>query len=218
MKVIVVGAGRLGSQFAEVLASAGNTVTVIDRDPERLARLAERANVRTVAGDACEPNVLESAGAFAVDLLAACTGEDEDNLVVSLLAKRQFELPRVVARINDQDNAWLFSDHWGVDVAVSAAAPLISLIEEATGATDTVGLLRLSNAGVNLIETVIGPGSKAAERTLAQVCLPRGCVVAAVIRAGTPVVPDGADVLRVGDEVLVVAQTATEHEIHDAFQ
>jgi trk system potassium uptake protein TrkA len=127
-------------------------------------------------------------------------------------------LPRVVARINDQDNAWLFGDDWGVDVAVPSAAPLISLIEEATGATDTVALLRLSNAGVNLIETVIGPGSKAAQRALGEVSLPRGCVVAAVIRAGTPVVPDTAYILSAGDEVLVVAQTAAEHEIHDAFQ
>jgi trk/ktr system potassium uptake protein len=218
MKVIIVGAGRLGSQFADVLASASNTVTVVDQDPERLVQVAGRAGVRTVTGDACEPSVLEAAGAFAVDLLAACTGEDEDNLVISLLAKRQFDVPRVVARINDQENSWLFDSRWGVDVAVPSTAPLISLIEEATGATDTVGLLRLSNAGVNLIETVIGPRSKAVEQPVSEVSLPRGCVVAAVIREGTPVVPDASYILRAGDEVLVVAQTAAEDEIHDAFQ
>jgi trk/ktr system potassium uptake protein len=185
MKTIIVGAGRLGSQFAAVLASAGNTVTIVDLDEEPLAQLTQHAQVRTVVGDACEPYILEEAGALAADLLVASTGEDEDNLVISLLAKRQFHVPRVVARINDDDNAWLFDQKWGVDVPVPAAGPLISLIEEATGVTDTVDLLRLGKAGVSLIETVIGAGSKAAGRRLGDLPLPAGTLVATVIRAGT---------------------------------
>jgi trk system potassium uptake protein TrkA len=162
--------------------------------------------------------VLEEAGAHVADLLVAATGEDEDNLVISLLAKRQFGVDRVVARINEDDNAWLFDDRWGVDVAVPAAAPLISLIEEATGAADTVALLRLGRAGVNLIETVIDERSAAARRRLADVPVPAGCVVAAVVRDGVPVVPDPGFVLLPGDELLVVAQTATEQDVHRAFQ
>jgi trk system potassium uptake protein TrkA len=218
MKVIVVGAGRLGAQFAEALVIAGHAVTVIDFNDTHLSALAERAAVRAIAGDACEPFILEEAGAFVADMLVATTGDDEDNLVISLLAKRQFDVRRVAALVNDSDNAWLFDDKWGVDVPVSSVAPLISLIEEGTGAADTVDLLRLTHAGVNLIETVIGPQSKTVDRRLGDVQLPAGTVVAAVIRAGTPVVPDATYILQADDEVLIVAQSALRQDIERAFQ
>ncbi|MGW2613493.1 potassium channel family protein [Streptomyces sp. NPDC001500] len=218
MNVIIAGAGRLGAQIAQVLAAAHNEVTLIDADDDRLAELAGRVPVRLVAGDACEPDLLEHAGALTADLLIATTGDDEDNLVISLLAKRQFSVPRVAARFNDADNAWLFDARWGVDVAVPAATPLISLIEEATGATDTVALLRLSKAGVDVIETAITPRSRTAGRALGDVRLPEGTVVATIVRDGQPTVPDPAVLLRPGDEILIVSHTATEEEIRAAFQ
>jgi trk system potassium uptake protein TrkA len=154
----------------------------------------------------------------AADLVVAATGEDEDNLVVSLLAKRQFAVPRVAARINDPDNAWLFDEQWGVDIAVPAAAPLISLIEEAGGVADTVSLLRLGKADVTLIETSITARSRSVGRGLGDIPLPSGTIVAAVVRHGTPMVPDAACQLRAGDELLVVSSTADEHDISTAFQ
>ncbi|MFI8228791.1 potassium channel family protein [Streptomyces sp. NPDC085900] len=218
MKVIVAGAGRLGRQVAQVMAAAGNQVTVVDRDDDRVAALHDRLPARLEVGDACEPSVLERAGAHSADLVVATTGEDEDNLVISLLAKRQFGVERVVARVNDTENAWLFDRNWGVDAAVPAAMPLISLIEEAAGATDTVALLRLSKSGVNVIETTITARSRAVGRTLADITLPASTVLAAVIRDGGPVVPAKELVLRAGDEILVVSHEATEDEVHAAFQ
>ncbi|MEI5525545.1 NAD-binding protein [Streptomyces brasiliscabiei] len=144
MNVLIAGAGRLGTQIAHVLSAARNEVTLIDIDDDRVDDLRGRVAVRLVAGDACEPALLEDSGVLTADLVIAATGDDEDNLVISLLAKRQFSAPRVAARVNDAENTWLFDGRWGVDVAVPAATPLISLIEEATGATDTVALLRLS--------------------------------------------------------------------------
>jgi len=218
MKVLIVGAGRLGTQIAQVLTATGEEVSLIDIDDDRIAELEGHISARLVAGDACEPTVLEDAGALTTDLLVAATGEDEDNLVISLLAKRQFAVPRVAARINDTDNGWLFDDRWGVDVAVPAATPLISLIEEATGTTDTVALLRLSKAGVNVIETAITPHSRAVGHPLADITLPTGTVVAAVIRNGEPTVPSPKFQLKPGDELLVVSEAATEQDIHAAFQ
>lgn len=218
MKVVVAGAGRLGTQIAQVLGSAHNQVTVVERDEDRVGVLRDRLPAELFTGDACEPAVLERAGARAADLVVAATGADEDNLVVSLLAKRQFEVARVIARINDDENAWLFTSHWGVDTAVPAAAPLVSLIEEATSSTDTVALLRLSKAGVNVIETTISQLSRAAGRTLAQLAVPTGIVVTAVVRDGEPLVPAPDLELRAGDELLVVSHTATETEVHAAFQ
>ncbi|WP_433917959.1 TrkA family potassium uptake protein [Streptomyces canus] len=217
MNVIIAGAGRLGIQIAQVLAAAHNEVTLIDADDDRVAEL-EGVPVRLVAGDACEPTLLEHAGALTADLVIATTGDDEDNLVISLLAKRQFSVARVAARVNDADNAWLFDGRWGVDIAVPAATPLVSLIEEATGATDTVALLRLSKAGVDVIETAITPQSRTAGVALGNVRLPQGTVVATIVRDGQPTVPDPALLLRPGDEVLLVSHNATEQEIHAAFQ
>ncbi|AZQ39449.1 TrkA family potassium uptake protein [Streptomyces cyaneochromogenes] len=218
MNVLIAGAGRLGTQIAQVLSAARNEVTLIDIDDERVAELEGRIQARLVAGDACEPVLLEHAGALTADLVIATTGDDEDNLVISLLAKRQFSVPRVAARVNDADNAWLFDGRWGVDVAVPAATPLISLIEEATGATDTVALLRLSKAGVDVIETAITPQSRAVGRVLGDIRLPEGTVVATIVREGQPTVPDPAIRLAAGDELLLVSHSATEQEIHAAFQ
>ncbi|MEV7979524.1 NAD-binding protein [Streptomyces sp. NPDC086519] len=218
MKVLIAGAGRLGTQIARVLAAAHNDVTLVERDGGRLAELDGMPQVRLVAGDASEPGLLADAGARTADVLIAATGRDEDNLVISLLAKQRFGVARVAARVNDAENAWLFDRRWGVDVPVPAATPLVSLIEEATGATDTVALLRLSKAGVEVIETAITAESRAAGHTLGEITLPAGTVVATVVREGRPTVPGPEIRLRAGDELLLVSHEATEQEIHAAFQ
>ncbi|MGW1607258.1 potassium channel family protein, partial [Streptomyces eurythermus] len=132
MRVLITGAGRLGTQIARVLSAARNDVTLVEHDEDRVAQLGDLPRVRVVTGDACDPELLEHAGVLACDLVVAATGCDEDNLVISLLAKRRFDVARVAARVNEAENAWLFDQRWGVDVAVPAATPLVSLIEEAT--------------------------------------------------------------------------------------
>lgn len=134
------------------------------------------------------------------DLLLAATGEDEDNLVIALLAKRHFAVARTLARVNDPDNAWLFDARWGVDIALLESAPLMSLIEEATGVADTVGLFRLAAAG----------------HSVGELHLPSGTVVAAIVHGAQPVVPDLDYRFQPGDTVLVVTNTA--NDIHNAFQ
>ena len=218
MNVQIAGAGRLGTQVAQVLAASGNDVTLVDTDEARVDALRGRFGARLVVGDASEAGVQERAGAAHADLVVAATGRDEDNLVVSLLAKRRFAVPRVVARVNDDENSWLFDQRWGVDSAVPAAAPIVSLIEEATGAADTVALLRLSSAGVGIIETAITTGSKAAGRPLGAVDLPEGTLVATIVRNGDPTAPTPQTVLQPGDELLLVSHSAGEEEIHAAFQ
>ncbi|MFF4281341.1 potassium channel family protein [Streptomyces kronopolitis] len=218
MRALIAGAGRLGAQIAQVLAAAHNDITLIDIDPDRIAELSGRIPVPMRVGDACAPDFLEAAGARGAGLVIAVTGRDDDNLVISLLAKRQFAVPRVAARVNDGENAWMFTSHWGVDIAVPAATPLISLIEEATGATDTVALLRLSKAGVEVMETVITPRSRTAGAALSDIVLPKGTVVATVVREGQPTAPEPDIRLPPGDEVLLVSHEATEQDVQSAFQ
>lgn len=218
MRVLIVGAGRLGQEMAHALTSARNEVTLIEGDRILSEKLKGTLKARVLHGDACDPTVLEEAGALKADVLVAVAGEDQVNLVVSLLAKRHFDIPKVVARVNDTDNHWLFTDHWGVDVAVSASATLLSLIQEATSIADTVGLLRLGRAGVGLFETTLTDQSSAVGRSLSDLHLPGGAIVAAVLRDGRPTVPGGSFTLEVGDEVLVISESATEDDIRKVFQ
>jgi|APFre7841882630_1041343.scaffolds.fasta_scaffold34607_2 trk system potassium uptake protein TrkA len=218
MRIIIAGAGRLGREMAEELAVPGNEVTLMDTNDDLVDSLKGTLKAQVVYGDACEPASLEEAGALRADVLVACTGDDEDNLVISLLAKRHFDVPRVVARVNNPGNEWLFTDRWGVDAAVSASNALLPIIEEATGSSDTVGLLQLRTAGVGVVETMITDLSRAAGKTLAQLHLPQGAIVASVVRDGKAHVPGGDFELHAGDEVLVVSDTATKQEIREAFQ
>lgn len=218
MRAIVAGAGRLGVETTEALVKAGHEVTLIEIDDELAERLGNELRCKVLFGDACDPSVLEEAGALKTDVLVATTGDDEDNLVIALLARRQFGIRRVVACVNHPENEWLFTDRWGVDVAVSAAASLISQIEEATATADTVGLLELASAGVRVIETLITDRSRAAGRTLAEISLPTATIVATVVRGGEPKVPKGSFRLEVGDEVLVISESATEDDVRAAFQ
>ncbi|WP_306185394.1 MULTISPECIES: TrkA family potassium uptake protein [unclassified Streptomyces] len=218
MNVLIAGAGRLGTRIAQVLTAAGNEVTVVDVDEDRIAALREQCDARLLVGDAGETAVQSRAGAARADLVIAATGRDEDNLVISYLAKRHFAAPRVVARVNEDENAWLFDHRWGIDIAVPSATPLVSLIEEATGAADTVALLRLSTAGVGIIETAITARSKAAGRPLGDIRLPEGTLVATVVRDGNPTAPSPSMRLQPGDELLLVSHSAEEQDIHAAFQ
>ena len=217
MRAVITGAGVLGQEMARALATS-NEVTLVDVDDELIEHLKGRLRAQVLRGDACDPAVLEEAGALKADILVATTGDDEDNLVISLLAKRHFDVPRVVARNNYPENRWLFNERWGVDVAVSASATLLSLIQEATGSTETVDLLELGTAGVHMIETTISENSAAVGKTLAQISLPPGTVIATIIRDSEPRVPGGSFALQAGDEVLVVSESATEQDIQVAFQ
>ena len=218
MRVVIAGAGRLGVETAAALSAARNEVTLIEIDDELAERLKGTLRCQVLRGDACDPNVLEESGALKAEVLIATTGDDEDNLVISLLAKRHFDIPRVVARVNYPENHWLYDEHWGVDVAVSAPSTLLSLVMEATGSTDTIGLLQLARAGVKLIETTIGEHSTTAGRTLAEITMPSGTMIAAVVRDGEPNVPGGSFQLAPGDEVILVTENASETDIERLFQ
>lgn len=131
MRVIVVGGAGLGEQVAGALQRAGDEVTVIDIDPGREAALA-KAGLRAVLGDAVVPSTLEAAGALRAEVVVACTRYDEDNLVISLLAKKHFNVPRVIACVNDPSNEVLFDQSWGVDAVVSPTTALVSMIRQTT--------------------------------------------------------------------------------------
>ncbi len=215
MHIIVAGGGTVGQRVAQALHDAGNTVVIIEARAGRAQQLTARG-LQVITGSAWLPQKLEAAGALHADVLVACTGLDEENLIISVLARRHFEIPRIVATIRDDANRWLFGADWGVDAAISSASALVTLIEEATGSARTIRLADLAS-GLALVETNITSASPVPGKTVAELALPHGAVVTAIVREGTPLPARQARQLRVGDRVLVVTGPDGEQRIHEAF-
>jgi trk system potassium uptake protein TrkA len=214
MRVAVAGAGKVGRFLADDLASSGHEVVLIDKDPDLVAALqeSEPPAVRIVAADACEVASLLGIGMDQVEVVVAVTGDDEDNLVISLLAKQEFAVPRVIARVNHPKNHWLFNEAWGVDVAVSTPQILAGLVEEAVSVGVLVRLLQFEGSNTRLVEVTLAEGSPAENQTVTDLGLPRGATVVAVVRDGHVVVPRADTVLDAGDEVLILASATIEDD------
>jgi len=215
VKVAIAGAGNVGTSIARDLYSNGHDVLLIEKDPDLAGRLAAEMDVHIVAADACEVSSLVAAGMADVDVVVAATGDDEDNLVISLLAKQEFAVPRVIARINNPDNQWLFDRSWGVDVSVSTPQLITALVEEAVSVGSLVRLLQFEGGTANLVEVTLADGSPADGVALRDLGLPRDATVVAVVRNDRLVVPRGDTFLSKGDEVLVLVIGEAESAVRE---
>jgi trk system potassium uptake protein TrkA len=216
MKVVIAGAGSVGRYMAQQLRDGGHAVTLVDNDPSvasRWNRAGAFEGITWHIGDACEVDVLAAVGAADADVVAAVTGDDEDNLVVSLLAKQEFAVPRVVARVNNPNNEWMFNDMWGVDVSVSTPHLLTGLVEEAVTIGSFVRLLSLEGGRARLAEVTLATTSPAIGVEIANLGLPRESTVVALLRGGHVVVPRGDTTLNAGDEVLVLVTGDAEDDV-----
>ncbi len=213
MKVAIAGAGSVGTAIAGDLHAAGHEVLLIEQDPDVVARQRGELDVTWVVADACEVASLDAAGLATVDVVVAATGDDEDNLVVSLLAKQEFAVPRVVARVNHPKNQWLFTETWGVDVSVSTPQLLTALVEEAVSVGSLVRLLQLEGGSAHLVEVTLAEDSPAAGVSVVDLGVPRDATIVAVVRADHLIVPRGDTRLAVGDEVLVLITANAEDEV-----
>ncbi|MDA8312362.1 MAG: TrkA family potassium uptake protein [Actinomycetota bacterium] len=218
MKVAIAGAGSVGTAIARDLQASGHEVLVLEQDPELAQqRSVELPRVHWIAADACEVASLDAAGFSTVDVVVAATGDDEDNLVVSLLAKQEFAVPRVVARVNNSKNQWLFNQSWGVDVYVSTPQLLTALVEEAVSVGSLVRLLQFQGGTAHLVEVTLAEDSPADGVAIADLGVPRDATVVAVVRRDRLVVPRGDTVLQSGDEVLVLVTSDVEQTVRSLF-
>ena len=204
MNVAIAGAGNVGRFLAEDLAPSGHAVLLIDSNADLVASLPPVEGVQYLAGDACEVSLLQTARFDEMDVVVAATGDDEDNLVVSLLAKQEFAVPRVIARVNHPKNHWLFNEMWGVDVAVSTPQLLAGLVEEAVSVGMLVRLLQFEGGNTRLMEVTLDGDSPAVKAEVGSIGLPRGAAVVALVRDGHVVVPRSDTILDTGDEVLLL--------------
>jgi trk system potassium uptake protein len=210
LTVLVVGGGRVGLALARLLTEAAHAVVVIEPLADRIERLNRVVpSARGVVGDGRDPAVLEAAGIRTADVAAAVTADDPTNLIVTALARSEFEVPRTIARIVDPAHAWLFGDATGVDVAVDQADLLAGLIAEELSMGDVATLLKLRRGAFSLVEERVADGSRAVGRAVADLELPPSCVLVAILRADEVLPSRGRLVLQAGDEVLAVVHEGT---------
>ena len=217
MKVAIAGAGSVGTAIAADLKEHGHQVLVIEKEPEVVERLRPHLDVRWVAADACEVSSLQNAGVSEMDVVVAATGDDEDNLVVSLLAKQEFAVPRVIARVNNSRNQWLFNESWGVDVAVSTPELYTSLVEEAVSIGSLIHLHRFEGGQFHLLGITLAGNCPTQRIAIADVRLPRDARIVTVMRRGHLITPEADTVLYSGDEVVVLASVDAEPELAKLF-
>jgi trk system potassium uptake protein TrkA len=214
MRVAIAGAGNVGQFIAADLLAAGHQVTMLEKDPAVIeAARNSLEEAEWFPFDACEVLSLVMAGIAHADVVVAATGDDEDNLVISLLAKQEFAVPRVVARVNNPKNHGLFNEAWGVDVAVSTPHILRSLVEEAVTVGNMVRLMQFEQGQVSLHEVRLAEGSPSIGRTLRDLRLPVDAALVAVVREGHVVVPKEDTVFAAGDEVLAVTSEGSEEVV-----
>lgn len=219
MRIVVAGAGNIGRHLAHDLHGRGHEVTVIEQNPSVADRAREDISegVTMVLGDACEPWVLDKADVKASDVVVAATGDDEDNLVISLLSKQEYGVPHVVARVNHPKNEWLFTESWGVDVPMSPPNVLTALVEEAVTVGDLVRLLKLERGQVTLVEMTIDEGAPTGGRPLYELRLPQDSAIVAILRRGHVVIPQPETKIVPGDEVMAIATPEVEEKLRTAL-
>jgi trk/ktr system potassium uptake protein len=212
MRVAIAGAGAVGRSIAAELVDNGHEVLVIEKD-SRAIDVDSIPHAEWMLADACEIASLDEVGLERCQIVIACTGDDKVNLVVSLLAKTEYGVPRVVARVNDPVNEWLFDESWGVDVAVSTPRLLSALVEEAVSVGDLVRLMTFRQGQANLVEWTLPANAPFIGQRVGSVEWPADTALVVVLRDGRVIVPSPDDPLEGGDELLFVAAPEVEEEL-----
>jgi trk/ktr system potassium uptake protein len=212
MRVAIAGAGGVGRSIARELIDNGHDVMLIERDPEKVdpGRVPQ---AEWLQADAAELASLEEARLQDCDVVISASGDDKVNLVVSLLAKTEFAVRRVVARINHPDNEWLFTEAWGVDVAVSTPRVLVALVEEAVSVGELVRIMTFRQGQANLVEITLPKGAPVIGQAVGDMRLPRDSALTAIVRGSRVVIPSPEEPLEEGDELLFVAVQDAEPDL-----
>jgi trk system potassium uptake protein TrkA len=214
MYVIVVGGGNTGSQLAKFLLGADHKVCVIEERPAVLRKLeTEIPQEFILTGDGSSPAVLEKADIQRAQVLAAVTGSDETNLVITSLARFEFNVPRIIARINNSKNAWLFTPEMGVDVSLNQAEILSRLCAEEMSTGDMMTMLKIRRGKYSIVEEKIASSAPAIGAALKDLSLPNNCVISGIIRHGEMILPRGTTILEEGDEVLALVDDPAREQL-----
>ena len=212
MRVAIAGAGAVGKSIAGELLENGHEVLLIDKNP-RAIQVDSVPRAEWLLADACEITSLDDAGLERCNVVICATGDDKANLVVSLLAKTEYGVPRVVARVSDPKNEWLFNESWGIDEAVSTPRLLSALVEEAVSVGDLVRLMTFRQSDANLVEMTMPADAPLSGQRVGDVDWPVDTALVAILREGRVIVPHDDDPLEAGDELLFVTNEDVEEQL-----
>jgi trk system potassium uptake protein TrkA len=212
MRVVIAGAGSVGRSIARELLGNGHSVTLIDRQPAAM-RIAQVAEAEWLLADACELVSLAEAHVDQCDVVVAATGDDKANLVITLLAKTEFGVPRTVARVNNPKNEWMFDEAWGVDVAVSTPRSMTAMVEEAVAIGDLVRIFTFHQSGADIFEMTLPRESPLSGTRVGHVEWPQDTVLACIVRGNRPIAPSADDTIEGGDELLFVTGAEADAEL-----
>ena len=213
MAVMIIGGGRLGSFLAGLMEEKNEKVILLEIERGKIEKIErDLQNSIIIPGDGSNPDVLKKAGILEAQTVVACTGHDEDNLIVCQLAKFQFGVPRVISRINNPKNEWLFTRDMGVDAAVSGARMLAKLMEEETGLSHITTVLNLAAGEISIIRSIIEKNSIAAHKPIKELKFPKDCVIMTIVRENKVLLPSGKTILLPGDEILSVVADKSREE------
>ncbi len=218
MKVIIVGGGQVGSYLASLLLSNGHDVSVIEHRENVFYKLEEELPKEAVIlGNGSDPVILEEAGIEDASVVAAVSGADEINLVVSTLAKMEFGVPRVVARVNNPKNAWLFNNGMGVDIAVNQADLMAHFVVEGMDLKGMFTMLKLSRGDYSIIQIKVGQNATASNQLLKNLDIPKKTVLISITRDETVLIPKGDTQILIDDEIMALADEAGRNELKRIF-
>jgi trk system potassium uptake protein TrkA len=212
MRIVIVGAGSVGRSIARELLDNDHQVLLIDRDPSAI-RVSSVPEAQWLLADACEIASLAEAGLADCDVVVGASGDDKVNLVVSLLAKTEYGVPRTVARVNNPNNEWMFDEAWGVDVAVSTPRLMTALVEEAVSIGDLVRIFTFQQGHANMVELTLPSDSPLAGTRLGDINWPGDTVLVGIIRAERPIPPSRDDTLEAHDELMFITVPESEDEL-----
>jgi len=218
MKVIIIGGGQVGAYIANLLLANNCKVTVLENRAEVLAKLKNDLPESVImAGSGTDPKHLEAAGIGEADVVVAVTGVDETNLVVSTLAKMEFGVPRVIARVNNPKNAWLFNTGMGVDVGVNQADLLAHLVVTEMDLTNMMTILKLNDSNYSIVQIGIDSSSPAISKAVKDLAIPQNALLITITRGKETIVPNGDTVIRVGDNIVALTNEENRKKLYDLF-
>ncbi len=216
MYIIVVGGGKVGFYLTKSLLSEGHEVLLIERDSAKVENYIEQLGAVVIDGDGAEAATLANAGAARADVVIAVTGEDEDNLVVSQVAKRKFNVAKTIARVNNPKNERLFR-MLGIDVTVSQTNYILNLIEQSIPDMSFVHLLNLSHEDMTIVDAKVAENSRAANRPVSSLGLSEDCILAAIVRGPDLIIPKPETVLLPGDDVIAISHRRSEANLQSVL-
>ncbi len=212
MYIVIIGAGKVGYFLAKRLCQSKHTVSIVDKDQEVCEEIARQLDALVIRGDGCDPRILEEAGVARADVLAAVTGDDEDNLIICQLAKEKFKVQRTVSRVNNPDNEHTFAE-LGVDVPIDSTKIIAKIIEEEASFSDLVNLMSFKRGKLAIVRVDILEDSPVINKQVQDIRLPPDSVLVSIVRGEEVIVPKGDTFLKAGDDIIAITEVGNEPQL-----